>query len=245
VKIARALGGLAAVALVGAAGIACPAKDLDISVSRRGVAFLGFACSEAAACPLAKTEIGCVKDAACVWEDGACHGRCRVPGNPAWSGALFKDMQILLFSSNPAKLRKKSACVALRAVPCAETQDPLDCSAQAVNEAISRALASGSDLTFDGYHDPSQGFPVIAFFQRPEGSTGLEAPGCAPDRLAACTGLDLPLNADKLDIECASCQEGIRASVGEDTRPCPADLASKKECFVRTCFTELGGALGP
>ena len=64
-----------------------------------------------------------------------------------------------------------------------------------------------------------------------------------PERLVACAGLDVPLDEAKLDIECASCQNGVHPAVGENTRPCPANLLNPKECFLRTCYSALGGKI--
>lgn len=221
----------------GALGLACPAKDLDIAITVRGVAFLSLSCAPPQACA-AKPKLVCDKNRACEWDGAVCRGACRVPGNapPFPDGQL--DLQVLLFSSNPARLRKMSPCVAVAFCP----SDDFGCTGRSINAAITQSLASGDELTFDGFDDPSAGFAALAIFERSAGSSGSEAPSCIPQRLVACAGLDVPLNEDKLDIECASCQNGARISIGENTRPCPANLFTAKECFLRTCFSALGGS---
>jgi hypothetical protein len=113
-----------------------------------------------------------------------------------------------------------------------------------LDDAGAQSSTAGADLTFSGFKDPSDGFAALAIFERPASATGDEAPSCASDRLVACAGLDVPLNEEKLDIECASCQNGPRAAVSESTRPCPVVAPlNPKDCFLRTCFAALGGTI--
>ena len=238
-RIVRKAAIVIAVLVPGALGLACPAKDLDVVITEGGVVFLGFACSQAASCA-GKLHAGCAKSAACLWDGSACRGKCRIPGNPDWSFDGRQDLQVLLFSSNPARFRKASACVAI--APC-PANDLVACSEKSLNDAVAGALNAGAELTFDGFDDPSDGLIALGIFQRPDGSDGAAPPSCAPDRLVACAGLDVPLNQTKLDLECASCQDGPRTAVGESTRPCPANLDDTKGCFLRTCFAALGGKI--
>lgn len=228
-----------AVLVPGALGLACPAKDLDVVITQGGVVFLGFACSQAASCA-GKLHAGCLKSAACAWDGSACRGKCRIPGNPDWSFDGHQDLQVLLFSSNPARFRRASECVAL--APC-PADDLVACTEKSLNVAVTAALSAGAELTFDGFQDPSDGLIALAIFQRPDGADSAAPPSCAPERLVACAGLDVPLNETRLDLECASCQDGPRTAVGESTRPCPANLLDTRECFLRTCFAALGGTI--
>ena len=236
-RITRAGAILTVMLGLGALGLACPAKDLDITISPGGIAFLSLSCAAPQACA-AKTKLVCDKlSKACAWDGAVCRGGCRIPGNaPPFLGGHL-DLQVLLFSSNPANLKKTSRCVAI--APCAA--DDFGCTRASIAAAIAQSLASGPELTFDGFDDPSAGFAALAIFERPATSDGSEPPSCAPTSLMACAGLDVPFNDTKLDIECASCQDGPRVAVGENTRPCPANLLAPKECFLRTCFTALGG----
>jgi hypothetical protein len=235
-RIARNAALLVAVLIPGALGLACPAKDLDIAITKRGSAFLTLACTQHQNCA-DKTHVACLKAGACIWEESACVGRCRIPDNPPATFDGLHDMQILLFSSNPANLRKRSACVAV--APCT-SDDVVSCLESSLNDAITRSLGeTSSDLTFDGFESTADGFGAVAIFERPTTSDGSEPPSCVPERLVACAGLDVPLNETKLDIECASCQGGQRTAVGESTRPCPADLAAPEGCFLRTCFAQI------
>jgi hypothetical protein len=236
-RITRKLALLVAVIVPGALGLACPAKDLDVVIKAGGVAFLVFSCAEPQGCA-AKSKLVCDKNnKVCEWDGAVCRGACRIPGNaPALFGGHF-DLQVLLFSSNPASLRKTSTCVA---VDQCDADDRV-CMTDSINRAITAALGTGPELTFDGFDDPSAGFAALALFERPATSNGSERPSCTPASLVACAGLDVPLNEDRLDIECSSCQNGARTAVGESTRACPANLLSAKGCFLRTCFAALGG----
>jgi hypothetical protein len=237
-RLARRAALVITILVPGALGLACPTKDLDIVITKPGVAFLVVACSQDASCAGKKTQLACREQ--CLWNGTECHGRCQIPGNPAPVSDGFRDLQVLLFSSNPAGLRKSSRCVA---VERCTSEDVVGCLARSLNDAVTRSLSQGTELTFDGFLDPSDGFAAVAIYQRPEGSDGTEEPSCAPPRLVSCAGLDVPLDESKLDIQCASCQFGLRTSVGENTRPCPADLFRPKECFLRTCFSAIGGTI--
>ena len=236
-RIARGAALVLTILVPGALGLACPTKDLVIAITTPGVAFLVIACSQDASCA-GKGDFACGKERGCLWSGTECHGNCQIPGNPAPVSGGFRDLQVLLFSSNPARFRKASKCVA---VERCTSEDVVGCFARSLNDAVTRSLSQDPELTFDGFQDPSDGSAAVAIFQRPEGSDGTEEPSCAPPRLVSCAGLDVPLDESKLDIECASCQLGFRTSVGENTRPCPADLF--KECFLRTCFTAIGGTI--
>jgi hypothetical protein len=236
-RIARPFALLAVVTGVGALGLACPAKDLDIAIRPSGMAFLTLSCVQPQACT-GKSKLLCDKNIkTCEWDGAVCRGACRIPGNapPFLNGHL--DLQVLLFSSNPANLKKSSKCVA---VPFCGSEEP-DCARTSIDAAITESLSSSPELTFDGFDDPSAGFAALAIFERPATSDGSEPPKCTPASLIACAGLDVPLNEDKLDIECSSCQNGARTAFGENTRPCPANLLSAKGCFLRTCYAAIGG----
>lgn len=237
-RITRRAALLLTLLVPGALGLACPAKDLDVVIKASGVAFLTVSCAEPQACA-AKSKLVCDNNKACEWDGAVCRGACRIPGNapPSFDGHL--DLQVLLFSSNPARLRKTSACVAVAS--CAADDRP--CTTKSLNEAITASLGAGPELTFDGFDDPSAGFAALALFERPATSDGSEPTNCTPTSLIACAGLDVPLNEDRLDIECSSCQNGPRTAFGESTRACPANLLSVKGCFLRTCFSALGGTI--
>jgi hypothetical protein len=237
-RITRKLALAIAILVPGALGLACPAKDLDIAITARGVAFLTVSCSSAQACA-DKLASACIKNKSCAWDGAVCRGACRIPGTAPLSLEGLHDVEVLLFSSNPASFRKPSKCVAV--APC--PSDDLVCIRNTINDAVTASLTTDTDLTFPGFEDPSDGFAALAIFERPASATGDEPPSCIPERLVACAGLDVPLNEDKLDIECSSCQNGARTAAGENTRPCPANLINPKECFLRTCFSALGGKI--
>lgn len=237
-RITRKIALLIAILVPGALGLACPAKDLDIAITVPGAAFLALSCAPPAACA-DKLAAVCVKSKACSWDGAVCRGACRIPGNAPISLGGLHDLQVLLFSSNPSKLRKKSACVAV--APC--PPEDIQCLRTSLNDAVAASIDADSDLTFSGFQDPSDGFAALAIFERPGNATGDEAPSCATDRLVACAGLDVPLDKSRLDIECSSCQNGAHTAVGENTRPCPATPLNVKDCFLRTCFAALGGTI--
>ncbi|MEP7126064.1 MAG: hypothetical protein ABJE95_34345 [Byssovorax sp.] len=237
-RITRKIALLIAILVPGALGLACPAKDLDIAITARGVAFLTLSCTPPAACT-DKLAAVCMKSKACEWDGAVCRGACRIPGTAPISLTGLHDLQVLLFSSNPSKFQKQSACVAVRPCPA----DDFQCLRDSLNEAVAASIDAGADLTFSGFKDPSDGFAALAIFERPASATSDEAPSCASDRLVACAGLDVPLDEAKLDLECSSCQNGAHTAIGESTRPCPAAPLNTKDCFLRTCFSALGGTI--
>jgi hypothetical protein len=241
-RITRKIALLIAIFVPGALGLACPAKDLDIEISSPGVAFLTASCVQPQACT-DKLAAACIKNNTCAWDGAVCRGACRIPGTAPLSFAGLHDLQVLLFSSNPAKLQKQSACVAV--APCLGDGDgDFQCLRRSIDDAVARSINAGPELTFGGFKGSSDGFAALAIFERPASATGDEAPHCGSDRLVACAGLDVPLNESKLDIQCASCQNGPRAAVSESTRPCPvAAPRNPRDCFLRTCFAALGGTI--
>lgn len=239
-RITRTIAMMIAILVPGALGLACPAKDLDIAITQRGVNFLMLSCAPPPACA-DKLAAFCIKNRACAWDGAVCRGACRIPGTAPFSFTRLHDLQVLLFSSNPSKFQKQSACVTV--APCLEDDDP-QCLRKSIDDAVAQSINQGADLTFSGFKDPSDGFAALAIFERPANATGEEAPSCVSDRLVACAGLDVPPNENRLEIECASCQNGPRAAVSESTRPCPvAAPLNQKDCFLRTCFAALGGTI--
>ena len=237
-RITRKLALVIAIFVPGALGLACPAKDLDIAITQGGLGFLTLSCAPPQACA-EKVAAVCLKTRACAWDGAVCRGACRIPGTAPIAFEHLHDLQVLLFSSNPSKLQKKSACVAV--APC--LADDFQCRRRSIEDAVTASIDGGADLTFSGFKDPSDGFAALAIFERPASATGDEPPSCGSDRLVACAGLDVPLGESKLDIECSSCQNGAHTAIGENTRPCPAAPLNPKDCFLLTCYAALGGTI--
>lgn len=243
--------------LLGGSGLACPAKDLSIDVTLNGIALPGLSCqSDELGCLSIKERRLCNADLACRWDDasGACQvdEKCGRAGNPSWGTFKPKAIRVLLFGQNPLSRKAASPCVPLLPSREEACRDPagkarLACATQAINAAIGQAIGGG--LTYDGFTDQADAFPVIAVYQPRELADaclgGLETPSCRAvelrcltDDLVACAGLAVPINRESYDITCASCQNGPRFSIGVDTGPCPR---VDNQCFFNACAAVLEG----
>lgn len=237
-RITRAASALTAILVVGALGLACPAKDLDIMLSAPNAGLVFLSCNAPKACSALSQEI-CAASKLCAPDGAVCRGGCRIPGNPPPSFDDDLDLQVLLFATNPPAVHKPSACAP---VAHCDAGDAL-CLRKALSAAIATSLAAGPELTFDGFHDTADGIVALAIFKRAGLSDGPDQEGCRPDHLIACAGLDVPLDKHDLDIVCSSCQSGALRANGDDTGPCPSKLMRPEPCFLRTCFSTLGGII--
>jgi hypothetical protein len=260
-RIARTAAFLGLCLLLGAAGLSCPAKDLSLEVTDTGMAVLAVACRNFdKACGLITDRLACRADLTCRWDPNARACRlvdnCDGAGGSSEAPSKLRAVQVLLVGQNPGKIRAMSRCVPL--LPsldpaCAESLEILDkqritCAAGAMNRAIGNAMRAG--LTYDGFEDPSDAFPVLAVYNLSElpsaCAEGLDKVGCAKADLACpvedllgCAGLAVPINSEKYDVTCASCQGGPRFSVGYDTGPCPP---VDGQCFFNGCAKAIGEA---
>jgi hypothetical protein len=223
----------------GAAGIACPTRELTVDVTDRGISVLGLACrSYAAGCALIKSRIACDADLTCQWDlaENGCRiaGQCARAGNPEFAVDAVKAIQVLLIGRNPVELKAKSRCVVVAGSPEPACLDPVGeartkCAAKAMNLAIDKAIRGG--LTYSGFGDKTEASPVIAIYQ-----PASLPPACEVEELVSCAGLSVPVNEETYDITCASCQDGLRFSVGVDTGPCPV---VDGDCFFAACAAAL------
>jgi hypothetical protein len=227
--------------LLGGVGIACPAKDLKIEITDTGMGVFTVACLNLGkVCSSIMNPIDCSDNLTCTWDDK--NKTCR------------PEIRVLLVGQNPLELRARSRCVPLLQAPdpaCAplalkdRPADRAACGATSLNQAVDNAIRGG--LTYDGFEDQSDAFPVIALYrltELPEScGEGLGKVACARadldcpvDDLLACAGLAVPVNRDTFDLTCASCEGGPRFSIGSDTGPCPR---AGEECFLNGCEAAL------
>lgn len=245
--------------LLGGVGLACPAKDLKIEITETGMGVFTVACLNLdKVCSAIANPTDCSENLTCTWDDESktCRpeNRCgRADGSSA-AGVKLLAIRVLLVGQNPLELRARSRCVPLLKAgdaACAplslkdRAAERAACAATAMNEAIDNAIRGG--LTYDGFEDQSDAFPVMALYRLsklPDAcGEGLGKAACARadlecpvDDLVACAGLAVPVNRDTFDLTCASCEGGPRFSIGSDTGPCPRAGA---ECFLNGCEAAL------
>jgi hypothetical protein len=245
--------------LLGGVGLACPAKDLKIEITDTGMSVLTIACLNLdTVCRAISNPIDCSESLTCTWDEASktCRpeNRCGRADGSGVAGFKLLAIRVLLVGQNPLELRARSRCVPVLKVddpacaPLAVKDRPADrvtCSARAMNQAIDNAIHGG--LTYDGFEDQSDAFPVIALYRLSElpdaCGEGLGKAGCAranlecpADDILACAGLAVPVNQDTFDLTCASCEGGPRFSIGSDTGPCPR---AGTECFLNGCEAAL------
>ena len=248
----RLLLGALFTAAIGATGLGCPARALDVQISTVGVDTLIFACES--------FRDTCHGPMAChhnrfLCDQATCNIKqeCNVAGNPDWAPEHPMGMRLLLLtaSADAVDLKKTSPCVPLNLRPCIKdptgqfgcvnaSADINGCITAAIAQAVQGALGSG--LTYGGFKSPNDVALVAAFFRKPgdEAScdeTLLVRPDdCASANLVAVAGLASPIGSSTFDITCASCQRGTHGSLGRDNEACPVttDL-----CFLQ----RVAGAL--
>jgi hypothetical protein len=255
----RAAGRLALAALstvaIGASGLACPARQLDVQVTSDGADTLIFACES-------------FRDACSA--PGACHhnrilcdqstcaikNECKIAGNPEWAPEHTMGMRLMLITAtaDAIAIRKASPCVPLNLRPCIEdptglfgcanaSGDANVCITAAVAEAVQGALGNG--LSFDGFKSPDDVALVAAFFRKPGDEASCDATvlvrpdDCGTENMVAVAGLAAPIGSTAFDITCASCQGTTHGSLGPDNAPCPVtdDL-----CFLQRIAAALAGS---
>lgn len=248
-------------ALVGAAGPACPSRDLEVQITSDGASTLVVACeSFRNACGpglCQKNRFLCNQD--------TCELRnaCTAGDNPEWTPDLPMGMRLLLLQVTPSGVAIQSAspCVPLNLRPC--IRDPTEvygcscitnplggqtCGPDVSGEATlgcirdtlaqSVNIAMGSGMSFSGFTSTDGVSLVAAFFQ----ASGDQAPctggvlvnptDCAPQNLTAAAGLAAPSGGGTVyDITCASCQGGTHTSYGNDNAPCPV---TDTACFLQS-----------
>ncbi len=255
--VRRALAAAVIAVGLGAAGIACPARELEVQITADGANTMIFACEgfrEACAA------LGSCKHnpLLCELKDGACVLRnvCQVPDGPEWAPDETMGMQMLLLQAgaNGLVMRKKSPCVPLNVRPCLPADvtgcpnaaaDQTKCATDALTLAVQSALGGG--LTFAGFKSLDDVILAAAFFHQPgdeascDPSVLVGPDDCSAENLVAAAGLAAPAGSPTYDITCASCQGGPHTSLGRDNEPCPV---TKDACFLQQ-IADLLAAKGP
>lgn len=233
---------------LGAAGVACPARELPVAITADGAETLIFACeSFRDAC---KGPTACKRNPLlCEMGAAGCTLRniCALPGGPEWAPAEPMGMELLLLEAGASGLvlRKKSPCVPLNLRVCIRdptgitgcpdgADDVVPCAAGALSVAVRSALGGG--LTFDGFKSPDDVILAAAFFRKPGSETSCDPAvlvgpdDCVPENLVAAAGLAAPVGSATFDITCASCESGPHTSLGRDNAPCPV---TDTTCFLQ------------
>jgi len=253
----RALAALLVAGALGAAGVACPSRDLPVLVTADGVNTVIFACeSFRDAC---KGLQACARNPLlCEAGPDGCTLRdvCKLPGGPEWTPAQVMGVELLLLEAAPGglALRKKSPCVPLNVRPCIRdptgvfgcadgAADPTPCFTAALATAVDSALGAG--LTFSGFDKPDDVVLAAAFFRKPGNETSCDSAvlvspdDCAVENLVAAAGLASPVGSATFDVTCASCESGPHSSLGRDNEACPV---TDKKCFLQQVADVLAAA---
>ncbi len=242
---------------LGAIGVACPSRNLDIALDSNGLVTVLAACDALSHICDNKSEMACDR-LFCDWIPSQVHppkGACQIrspcelsnPDRHGYESNTATALQLILLSTNPTQLQAAGPCLCF-------DEDDFDCPGQDAGASvtdcwtasINARLAAGvpDGLTFDGFTSPDQAVLAMAWFQPsfrascadlPNGGTGL----CVEQDMVACAGLGAPPGTSSYDITCASCQEGVHNAFGNDNGPC---LTRPNECFLQTCAEALFGA---
>jgi hypothetical protein len=256
---ARRLAAASALAAgLGALGVTCSLRDLDIDITSSGLLTALAACDGVSHICDEKAEATCDR-IFCDWVPAIEHppkGLCQIheactlaaPGAHAYEGNTPTALQLVLLSTNPTELQAATPCLCfdeddfLCPVASADAGSTVtDCWSASINAKLAASAPNG--LTFDGFSDPDQGILAMAWFQPlsgascgdfADGGTGL----CVEENMVACAGLGAPPGGQTYDITCASCQGGLHSAIGNDNGPC---LTKPTECFLQTCAGALFG----
>jgi hypothetical protein len=188
----RAAAALALTTALGAAGLACPARDLSVQVTSTGASTLVTACeSFRAACSADschENSFLCTQDT-CQLRDA-----CTVGQNPSWSPNVTMGMRVLLLETQPSSVAIESAspCVPVNLAPCIQDQtgvngcpcitNPLqpttpmcapdpsgDATLACIRDTLAQAIqtAMGNGISFSGFTSTDNVALVTAFFEKP------------------------------------------------------------------------------
>lgn len=244
-RLLRAAGAALVTLGIGAAGAACPSRELVVQVTADGVSTVAVACeSFRGAC----TGKSCLKNRIlCDPDTCTLRNACQLDNGAEWAPLETMALQVILsrVDRDGVHPAEKSPCVPLNLRPC--FRDPLSvigcpdapsdaygCLTDVVDGAVRRALGSG--LSYDGFRSPDDGLLTIAVFQKPGHEASCEPDvlvgplDCAEENLVAAAGLAAPLGAATFDITCAACQGSTHTAVGRDTGPCPVTADA---CFLQ------------
>ncbi len=265
----RALAAVATVLFLGATGVACGSRDLEVEITSDGASTLVTGCESVRdACA---TLDACRKNRfLCDQTTCTLRDACSLGSNPAWAPDLPMGMRLLLLEVTPDSLTIQAAspCVPLNLRPCILDptgiygckciQNPLGpvtcgsdptgaatyaCARDTLAQAVEKAMGSGT--SFSGFSNPDSVTLVAAFYQASgtvapcDGGVLVNPTDCASGNLTAVAGLGAASGESTYDITCASCQGGLATAYGPDNAPCPA---SADACFLQRVSAALVAA---
>jgi hypothetical protein len=221
----RALSGLAALSLTGALIAACPAREIRVEVTPKGVERLILSCEGAS---VAACDVECCRSV----PPGT-------PDHPPPDPTKYTEARLFLLSLD-GDVKDASRCMDIS--PCSTSDMPqdldLECIAAKINQQLAGAMPDG--LTFDDFEDPADARLFLAIYQPPPGA----AP-CDPEELVLCAGFAETIGEGVYDIACASCQGG-RNQAAQFNTACPTEgNGAQTRCFLRTCDALLRSAPPP
>lgn len=249
-------------AALGAVGLACPSRNLDIAIDANGLLTVVEACEAIEHVCDGKVRATC-DPIFCQWEPptptapGFCHinNPCTLApgGMHAYAVGSATSLQLVLLNAGALQVQALGPCVCFddRDFLCQDggsggLQSAADCWAASIDTKLAAQMPAG--LTFSGFNDPDQGILAMAWFQPisdagcdalPEAGTAL----CSdPRNIVACAGLGAPAGASTYDITCASCRDGVHGSIGNDNGPCPSTPAAANDagtCFLQSCAAAM------
>jgi hypothetical protein len=241
---------------LGALGVTCSLRNLDIDITSNGLLTALAACDGIGHICDGKIEATCDR-IFCDWvpvslhpPEGICqiHEACTlaVSGAHTYQSNAPTALQLILLSTNPTQLQSASPCLCFDegdficpVVGADAGSTVTDCWSAAINAKLASSVPDG--LTFSGFSDPDQGVLAMAWFQPSSGASCADfadagATLCVEENLVACAGLGAPPGGQTYDITCASCQGGVHGAIGNDNGPC---LTEPNECFLQTCAEAL------
>jgi hypothetical protein len=240
-------------ASLGAIGVACPSRNLEIDINSNGLVTVLAACDALGHICDLKGEMNCDK-IFCDWHPiRGCQIKnpCTVsaPDAHQYQSNTATALQLILLSTGPTQLQAAGPCLCFDEMDfsCAGVPDAGATAADCWSASINAKLAAGvpDGLTFSGFTSPDQGILAMAWFQPPQrGAMCADLPNagtslCAEQNMVACAGLGAPPGTASYDITCASCQGGLHSAIGNDNGPC---ITAPNECFLQTCAEVLFGA---
>jgi len=195
---------------------ACPAREVLIDITDRGIGYVINACTD-----------GCT--------DQCCHVNAgTLPTSVDRMQIQLLLVEIPVSGEGGAQVRARSPCMQFR-LGCDFGGSPevlADCLAVQIDGLIAEAIPEG--LGFDDLEDPSDVAILLAFHRvlEPEQAAVRQ---CLPEDLFACAGLTERPN-ETYDITCASCNGSRRlqsSAASSTVAPCWG------ACFIQSCHAVL------
>jgi hypothetical protein len=219
----RAFAGSAVLCLLGGLLSACPAREIRVEVTARGVERLVRSCEGASVQACGE---GCCTSVPSGSPDHAPPDR-----------TSYTEARLFLVSLD-GSVKDASLCMDVSPCVSADPAADLECTAKKLNQQLVGAMPEG--LTFDDLEDAADARLFLAIYQPPPG-----ARPCDPAELVLCAGFAETIGEEVYDIACASCQGG-ETQAGEFNTACPTEgNGLSTRCFLRTCDVLLRSAPPP